>query len=134
MIATHAVLEHPHTKVDELAAATALAQLLIQRGEIEKAREVLAPIRQEPSAVLPRRNARPARAEATVRARPGDPPTLLPSSAWRFKGAGEIGIERPPGFDAGAIYQFRYEARDPRPMGLGMAAVRCRHLPEDRPG
>ncbi len=66
----------------------------------------------------------PARAELTVRARPGAPATVLPADAWRFKSASEIEIKRPAGFDAGAIYQFRYEARDPRPMGLGMAAVR----------
>ena len=66
----------------------------------------------------------PARAELTVRARPGAPATVLPADAWRFKSVSEIEIKRPAEFDAGAIYQFRYEARDPRPMGLGMAAVR----------
>lgn len=65
-----------------------------------------------------------ARAELTVRARPDTPATVLPADSWRYKGAGEIEFKRPAGFDAGAIYQFRYEARDPRPMGLGMAAVR----------
>ena len=38
--------------------------------------------------------------------------------------ANQIEIDPPAAFDAGAIYQFRYEARDPRPFGLSMAAVR----------
>jgi len=64
------------------------------------------------------------RAELTVRARPGAPATVLSADAWRYKSPSEIELKRAEGFDAGAIYQFRYEARDPRPMGLGMAAVR----------
>src|SRR4029079_909812 len=64
------------------------------------------------------------RAELTVRAKPGAPATVLSADAWRYKSPSEIELKRPAGFDAGAIYQFRYEARDPRPMGLGMAAVR----------
>ena len=66
----------------------------------------------------------PARAELTVRARPDTAAHVLPADSWRYKSASEIEFKRPEGFDAGAIYQFRYEARDPRPMGLGMAAVR----------
>lgn len=65
-----------------------------------------------------------ARAELSVRAKPGAPATTLAPTAWRYKSATEIEVDRPTGFDAGAIYQFRYEARDPRPMGLGLAAVR----------
>ena len=65
-----------------------------------------------------------ARAELTVRARPDSPATVLSADSWRYKSASEIEFKRPAGFDAGAIYQFGYEARDPRPMGLGMAAVR----------
>ncbi|HKX39879.1 MAG TPA: alpha/beta hydrolase domain-containing protein [Burkholderiaceae bacterium] len=66
----------------------------------------------------------PSRAELTVRARPDAPPTVLAPPEWRYTNASEIEIRRPAAFDAGAIYQFDYEARDPRPMGLGMAAVR----------
>ncbi len=66
----------------------------------------------------------PTRAELTVRAKPGAPATTLPPTVWRYESATEIEINRPAGFDAGAIYQFRYEGRDPTPMGLGMAAVR----------
>jgi hypothetical protein len=65
-----------------------------------------------------------ARAELTVRARPDAPATVLSPDSWRYTNASEIELKRPAAFDAGAIYQFRYEAQDPRPMGLGMAAVR----------
>jgi hypothetical protein len=63
-------------------------------------------------------------AELTVQAKPGAPVTVLPASAWKFTSANEVSINRPAAFDAGAIYQFRYQARDPKPMGLGMVAVR----------
>jgi hypothetical protein len=35
-----------------------------------------------------------------------------------------IRIDRPADFDAGAIYEFTYTARDPKVMGIGFAAVR----------
>jgi len=66
----------------------------------------------------------PSMAELTVRARPEAPPTAIAAAQWRYKDASAIEFDRPAGFDAGAIYQFRYTARDPRPMGLGMAALR----------
>jgi len=65
-----------------------------------------------------------ARAELSVRARPNAPATVLPAGTWHYESPGKIEFERPPAFDAGAIYQFRYAASDPRPMGLGLAAVR----------
>jgi hypothetical protein len=64
------------------------------------------------------------RATLTVRARAGAPPTVLAPSLWHYNSATEIGLMRPRGFDAGALYQFRYEARDARVMGLGLAALR----------
>lgn len=51
-------------------------------------------------------------------------PTALPPSAWRFVNDGQVEVTRPKGFDAGAIYRFQYQARDPKVMGLGMAALR----------
>ncbi len=65
-----------------------------------------------------------ASARLTVRATATAAPTTLPRSAWSFKGPLRIELGRPSGFDAGAIYRFDYLARDPRLMGLGMAAVR----------
>jgi hypothetical protein len=60
----------------------------------------------------------------TVRAHGSATPQVLPASAWRYQSPTQIEIVRARGFDAGAIYQFQYEARDPLVMGLGMAAVR----------
>ena len=65
-----------------------------------------------------------ASARLTVRAHTDAPVTVLPASAWRYLDASRIEVTRPKGFDAGAIYRFEYQARDPRVMGLGMAALR----------
>ena len=52
-------------------------------------------------------------------------PRLTPETLrWSFVDADEILIERPTGFDGGAIYEFTYEAKDPIVMGLGFTAVR----------
>ncbi|HYE40552.1 MAG TPA: alpha/beta hydrolase domain-containing protein, partial [Ramlibacter sp.] len=58
----------------------------------------------------------------TARANMQSDPTEVAS--WRWMSASEIEIDRPAGFDAGAIYEFRYLARDPKVMGLGLAALR----------
>lgn len=65
-----------------------------------------------------------ARASLTVRATPSSPPKLLGADAWHYTGTRSIDLTRAAGFDMGAIYQFRYEARDPAVMGLGFAALR----------
>jgi hypothetical protein len=65
-----------------------------------------------------------AAATLTVRQREQDQRTLLTPEHWRFKSSTRIEINRPAGFDAGAIYEFIYPARDPIVMGLGFAAVR----------
>ena len=43
---------------------------------------------------------------------------------WRYVGDREIEIDRPAGFDGGAIHEFIYEAKDPIVLGLGFAAMR----------
>ena len=43
---------------------------------------------------------------------------------WRYVSDTEIEIDRPGGFDGGAIYEFIYEAQDPIVLGLGFAAMR----------
>lgn len=53
-----------------------------------------------------------------------DPRTPIARDRWRYVSASRIEITRPAGFDAGAIYEFIYAARDPIVMGLGFAAVR----------
>lgn len=65
-----------------------------------------------------------AQARLTVQPYVGAAATELPRSAWRFVSEREIEIDRPAQFDGGAIYTLVYAARDPKPMGLGMAALR----------
>ena len=43
---------------------------------------------------------------------------------WRYVSDTEIEVDRPAGFDGGAIYEFIYEAKDPIVLGLGFAAMR----------
>ncbi|HEU4851922.1 MAG TPA: alpha/beta hydrolase domain-containing protein [Telluria sp.] len=61
-------------------------------------------------------------ARLTVRAHADAQPAELQS--WRWVSGTEIEIERPQGYDAGAIYELRYLARDPKVMGLGLVALR----------
>ena len=63
-------------------------------------------------------------AQLTVRATPGAHARFLADDQWRYTSPTEIEIFRPDEFDAGAIYEFKYTAKDPKPMGLGMAAIR----------
>lgn len=60
----------------------------------------------------------------TVRQRERDPRTPIRPDQWRFVSDSAIEIDRPAGFDASAIYEFVYPARDPIVMGMGFAAVR----------
>lgn len=58
----------------------------------------------------------------TVRRDAYSEPVQVPS--WRWMSHNEIEIDRPQGFDGGAIYAFSYHARDPMVMGLGLTALR----------
>lgn len=78
-------------------------------------------------------------ATLSVRQREQDPRVVIPPERWRYVSPNKIEITRPAGFDAGAIYEFIYAARDPIVMGLGLAAVRdfvafMRHDPFDDNG
>ncbi|HSH74184.1 MAG TPA: alpha/beta hydrolase domain-containing protein [Longimicrobiales bacterium] len=64
------------------------------------------------------------RARLTVRHDQSSPRATPADLRWRFTSPREIRIERPSGFDGGAIYELVYEARDPIVMGLGFAAMR----------
>ncbi len=66
----------------------------------------------------------PSAARLTVRANASSPATVLPSASWNFVGQNKVAVWRPSGFDAGAIYRVEYLARDPKVLGLGMAAIR----------
>ena len=59
-----------------------------------------------------------------MRQREADVPQTPAGLSFRFDGPGKITIARPDGFDGGAIYEFVYQAKDPKVMGLGLAATR----------
>src|SRR5262245_15370277 len=66
----------------------------------------------------------PAHARLTVRQKEGDARATPAGLSFKFDGPNKISITRPAGFDDGAIYEFVYTARDPKVMGLGLAATR----------
>ena len=66
----------------------------------------------------------PPHAKISVRQREADPRATPAGLEAKFDGPTKILIKRPEGFDAGAIYEFIYTARDPKVMGLGFAATR----------
>jgi Alpha/beta hydrolase domain len=66
----------------------------------------------------------PAHAKLSVRQREADSRATPAGLSFSFDGPGKISIQRPEGYDAGAIYEFIYTARDPKVMGLGFAATR----------
>lgn len=68
--------------------------------------------------------AEPLEATLTVRAREGDVRETPAGLTFRMLDGRRIEVMRPPGFDAGAIYEFIYVARDPVVGGMGFAAVR----------
>lgn len=66
-----------------------------------------------------------AKAQVTVRARVGDPRSTPADLGFRFLDPQRIEITRPAqGFDASALYELTYVARDPKVTGLGLAAIR----------
>ena len=66
----------------------------------------------------------PSKARLSVRQRETDPRVSPPDLSFAFDGAQKVSIKRPAGFDAGAIYELIYLAKDPKVMGMGFAATR----------
>jgi hypothetical protein len=66
----------------------------------------------------------PTHTKLSVRQRETDPRSTPAGLAAKFDSPTTISITRPEGFDAGAIYEFIYTAKDPKVMGLGFAATR----------
>jgi hypothetical protein len=62
-------------------------------------------------------------ATLTHRVHLNDTPQIVPASAWSYNTAG-TSISLVGGFVANDIYEFAYTAKDPKPNGLGFAAVR----------
>ena len=61
-------------------------------------------------------------ARLTVRDEPAGPRRLIPRERWRFAGPSEV--SHADGFAPGRIYEVVYTAREPRVVGLGLAAIR----------
>jgi len=57
-----------------------------------------------------------------VRTLPTDRPQLVPRGRWRFTGPASVTLDG--GFEPGRIYDVVYRARDPRVVGVGLAATR----------
>jgi hypothetical protein len=66
----------------------------------------------------------PSHARISVREREADARSTPAGLEVKFESPTKIAILRPQGFDAGAIYEFIYTAKDPKVMGLGFAATR----------
>jgi hypothetical protein len=66
----------------------------------------------------------PSKAQLTVRQRETDPRATPADLSFTFDGSDKVSIKRPAGFDAGAIYELIYLAKDPKVMGMGFAATR----------
>lgn len=64
------------------------------------------------------------RVSLTVRQRNGDTPFPIPDDDWEFTSPTTIAITRNDSFDAGAIFQITYTAKDPIVAGLGFTATR----------
>lgn len=63
-------------------------------------------------------------ATLTVRASFEDPRQTPPDLRFRFVNTQSIEITRPAGFDAAALYEFIYTAKDPAVQGMAFAALR----------
>jgi hypothetical protein len=66
----------------------------------------------------------PTKAKLTVREREGDERQTPPDLNFTFETPTTISVSRPAGFDAGAIYEFVYTAKDAKPVGLAFAVPR----------
>lgn len=63
-------------------------------------------------------------ATVTVRAKATDARVTPPDLTFRFVDPTHVEITRPKRFDAGALYEVRYTAKDPKVLGVGFAATR----------
>jgi Alpha/beta hydrolase domain len=87
----------------------------------------------------PAANLDPTQVKLTVREREGDARSAPNDLSMKFEDQNRISISRPVGFDAGAIYEIIYLAKDPKVMGTGFAATRdivsfLRHEKADEDG
>jgi hypothetical protein len=75
-------------------------------------------------------------ARLTVRSAQADPPREIPAGEWRYRDERHIELAGERRFEANAIYDFWYPARDPWVLGIGFAATRdlVSHLRQSEPG
>lgn len=106
--------EGPRLEAPVLAGVTGASreEFLFDHAESPTTARLTYPAAGEPGASL------------SVRARNGDPRQVPPDLGFRFLDPQRIEITRPAGFDAGALYELVYAARDPVVQGMGFAAVR----------
>ena len=64
------------------------------------------------------------KATLTHRVHLNDAPQIVPASGWNYNAAGTAISLVGSSFIANDIYEFAYTAKDPKPSGLGFAAVR----------
>jgi hypothetical protein len=68
-----------------------------------------------------------AKATLTVRTRYEDAPVVVPADKWQYTDEKGVAIELVPkgtAFEQGKLYEFAYQAKDPKVAGLGFAALR----------
>ena len=63
------------------------------------------------------------RTKATLTVRGLQKDARKPLDSWEFVNDKQIRITKPAGYDAGAIYEFVYTAKDPIVLGLGLASI-----------
>ena len=66
----------------------------------------------------------PGKATLTIREKEADARQKPADLGFTFETPTKISISRPAGFDAGAIYEFVYTAKDAKPIGLAFAVPR----------
>lgn len=66
----------------------------------------------------------PSHAKLTVREREADERASPSDLSFKYDGEGKVSISRPANFDAGAIYELVYPAKNSKVMGLGFATTR----------
>jgi len=79
------------------------------------------------------------KATLTYREHQDDPRRTIPATQWSYVNDTTIKVTPPPGTDAGALYEFVYEAKNSVVQGLGFAAIRdfvsfARHTSTDDTG
>lgn len=66
----------------------------------------------------------PAKARLTIRHRQDSARETPPDLTWRYVDETMIEINRPSGYDQGALYEFIFPAKNPTIMGIGFASIR----------